>query len=301
MFIETETTPNPATLKFLPGRQVMPAGTREFTSPEEAEASPLAEALFDTGQVTNVFYGRDFVSVTAAHASEWSALKPQVVAVLLDHFVSEAPLFAGGDASGFAVPAEQETEDDPAARRFVMAVLIAFLPAMVLGAGLHGIIKAVLFNPTVVSIALILGGVAILLVERLIPVARYHQIENFPAPLALKIGFCQCLALVPGVSRSGASILGALLMGVDRKTAAEFSFFLAVPTMAGATVYDLYKNWSGMSFDSGLLILVGFITAFIAAALVVKTLVDFVGRYGFTPFGWYRIAIGTGMLAFLYL
>ena len=192
-------------------------------------------------------------------------------------------------------------KDDPGARRFVMAVLIAFLPAMVLGAGLHGVIKTLLFNPTVVSIALIMGGIAILLVERLVPVARYHRIENFSAPLALKIGFCQCLALVPGVSRSGASILGALLMGVDRKAAAEFSFFLAVPTMAGATAYDLYKNWSVMSLDSGLLILVGFVTAFIAAALVVKTLVDFVGRYGFTPFGWYRIAIGTGMLAFLYL
>ena len=103
------------------------------------------------------------------------------------------------------------------------------------------------------------------------------------------------------MSRSGASILGALLMGVDRRAAAEFSFFLAVPTMAGATAYDLYKNWSVMSLDSGLLILVGFVTAFIAAALVVRTLVDFVGRYGFAPFGWYRIAIGTGMLAFLYL
>jgi Fe-S cluster biogenesis protein NfuA len=114
MFIETESTPNPATLKFLPGQQVMPAGTREFTSPEEAEASPLAEALFDTGEVSNVFYGRDFISVTAAHAGDWSALKPQVVAALLDHFVSQAPLFAGGDASGFAVPAEPEVDDDPA-------------------------------------------------------------------------------------------------------------------------------------------------------------------------------------------
>lgn len=191
--------------------------------------------------------------------------------------------------------------DDPGARRFVMAVLLAFLPAMVLGAGLHGIIKEMLFNPTVVSVALIVGGIAILAVERLVPVARYHQIEAFPAPLALKIGLCQCLALVPGVSRSGASILGALLMGVDRRAAAEFSFFLAVPTMAGATAYDLYKNWRGMTFDDGALIAVGFVTAFIAAALVVKMLVDFVGRYGFTPFAWYRIAIGTGMLAFLYL
>lgn len=108
MFIETETTPNPASLKFLPGRQVMPAGTREFASPEAAEASPLAEALFDTGEVVNVFFGADFVSVTAAPGVDWSQLKPQVVAILLDHFVSQAPLFAGGDASGIAVPAETE-------------------------------------------------------------------------------------------------------------------------------------------------------------------------------------------------
>ena len=114
MFIETETTPNPATLKFLPGRQVMPSGTREFTGPEEAEASPLAEAIFDTGEVTGVFFGADFVSVTAAPGADWSALKPQVVAVLLDHFVSEAPLFVGGDAAAIAVPAEPEVADDPA-------------------------------------------------------------------------------------------------------------------------------------------------------------------------------------------
>ena len=116
MFIETETTPNPASLKFLPGRQVMPSGTREFASPVTAEASPLAQAIFDTGEVTNVFFGADFVSVTAAPGVEWSALKPQVVSILLDHFVSEAPLFAGGDASGFAVPAEDDmlVEEDPA-------------------------------------------------------------------------------------------------------------------------------------------------------------------------------------------
>jgi Fe-S cluster biogenesis protein NfuA len=115
MFIETETTPNPATLKFLPGQQVMAAGTREFVSDEEAEASPLAAALFSLGDVTGVFYGRDFVSVTAAPGVEWSALKGQVVAVLLDHFVSGAPLFAGPDASGIAVGAEDEdVGDDPA-------------------------------------------------------------------------------------------------------------------------------------------------------------------------------------------
>ncbi len=115
MFIETETTPNPATLKFLPGQAVMPSGTRDFASPEDAEASPLAQALFDTGEVTGVFFGRDFVSVTAAPGADWSSLKPQVVAILLDHFVSQAPLFAGGSASGIAVPSDDETvDDDPA-------------------------------------------------------------------------------------------------------------------------------------------------------------------------------------------
>ncbi|CCA92810.1 NifU family protein [Novosphingobium sp. PP1Y] len=116
MFIETETTPNPATLKFLPGRQVMTGGTREFTSPEDAGASPLAEALFDLGDVTGVFFGQEFISVTAAPGVEWHGLKPQVVSILLDHFVSEAPLFVGGDASGIAVPAEADEDfgDDPA-------------------------------------------------------------------------------------------------------------------------------------------------------------------------------------------
>ncbi|WP_394657618.1 NifU family protein [uncultured Novosphingobium sp.] len=119
MYIETEATPNPSTLKFLPGRQVMTAGTREFTSPEAAEASPLAQMLFDLGDVTGVFFGADFVSVTAAPGVEWASLKPQVVAVLLDHFISEAPLFTGGDASGFSVPGETDDlldgqADDPA-------------------------------------------------------------------------------------------------------------------------------------------------------------------------------------------
>ena len=114
MFIETETTPNPAALKFLPGEQVMAVGTREFASPEAAEASPLAQALFDTGEVVNVMFGRDFVSVTAAPGTDWSALKPMVVSILLDHFVSGAPLFAGGTAD-FPVPGEDELEvaDDP--------------------------------------------------------------------------------------------------------------------------------------------------------------------------------------------
>lgn len=108
MFIETETTPNPASLKFLPGKTVMEVGTREFSSPEAAQASPLAQAIFDTGDVVNVFYGWDFVTVTAAPGADWSVLKPQVIAILLDHFVSEAPLFAGGSAAGIAVPPEMD-------------------------------------------------------------------------------------------------------------------------------------------------------------------------------------------------
>ncbi|MXO66855.1 NifU family protein [Altericroceibacterium endophyticum] len=115
MFIETETTPNPATLKFLPGQEVMASGTRDFASPEDAEISPLASALFDTGEVTGVFFGRDFISVTAAPGVEWSTLKPQVVSILLDHFVSQAPLFTGGSAAGISVPAEEDEDivDDP--------------------------------------------------------------------------------------------------------------------------------------------------------------------------------------------
>lgn len=190
---------------------------------------------------------------------------------------------------------------DPRAMRFVVAILLAFLPAAVIGVFAHKFIKEMLFNPTVVSVALVVGGVAILVIERFLPTPRYHEVERFPATLALKIGFFQCIAMIPGVSRSGATILGALLMRVDRRTAAEFSFFLAIPTMLGATVYDLYKNWSSMTVDDGALIAVGFVVAFIAAALVVRTLVDFVGRYGFSPFGWYRIALGSAMLVWLHL
>lgn len=124
MFIETETTPNPAALKFLPGQTVMEVGRREFATPEAAEASPLAQAIFDTGEVVNVFFGADFVSVTAAPGADWSALKPQVVAILLDHFISEAPLFAGGSAGGIAVPPELEmaVEDRPEDAEVIAAI-----------------------------------------------------------------------------------------------------------------------------------------------------------------------------------
>ena len=125
MFIETETTPNPSALKFLPGQAVMVSGTREFATPEAAEASPLAQAIFDTGEVVNVFFGADFVTVTAAPGADWSALKPQVVAILLDHFVSEAPLFAPATASGIAVPPpedEMAVEERPEDAEVIAAI-----------------------------------------------------------------------------------------------------------------------------------------------------------------------------------
>ena len=190
---------------------------------------------------------------------------------------------------------------DPGARRFAIAVLAAFLPAAVVGALAHDYIKTVLFSPWVVSTTLVLGGIAILLIERVHPRERFDRIESFPLPLALGIGAMQCLAMVPGVSRSGATILGALMLGVERKTAAEFSFFLAIPTMIGATVYDLYKNWAHLTVDGGTLILIGFVSAFLAGLLVVRFVLNVIGRYGFTPFGWYRIALGGIMMAVLSL
>lgn len=188
---------------------------------------------------------------------------------------------------------------DPKARRFALAVIVAFLPAAVIGAAAHGFIKSVLFSPYVVAISLILGGIAILVIERILPPVRTTSVEGMPLSRALGVGFCQCVAMIPGVSRSGATIMGALLLGVDRRTATEFSFFLAIPTMLGATAYDLYKNRAGLTTDGGALIAVGFVVAFLAAMLVVRALVAYVARHGFAVFAYYRIALGAVALAAL--
>ncbi len=185
---------------------------------------------------------------------------------------------------------------DPAARRFAAAVLLAFLPAALLGVLFHGAIKAVLFDPLPVSIALILGGVVILLVDKRAPAPRHLQAETIPLRTALLIGVAQAAALIPGVSRSGATILGALMLGVERRAAAEFSFFVAIPTMLGATVYDLWKNRAGLDLEGAGLIALGFLVAFLAALLVVRPALALISRHGFAPFGWYRIAIGGAML-----
>ncbi|MBR9972154.1 undecaprenyl-diphosphate phosphatase [Magnetospirillum sp. J10] len=188
---------------------------------------------------------------------------------------------------------------DARSRAFIRNILVGFLPAMVVGVLAYKHIRALLDSPIVVAVALVVGGVLILVLERVNKHPRFHAVEDFPTSLSLKVGIFQCLAMVPGVSRSGATIMGALLVGVDRKAAAEFSFFLAIPTMLGATVYSLYKNWADLSFDNAGLIAIGFVAAFIAALLVVRTAIGLIIRHGFAPFAWYRIAFGGVMLAVL--
>ncbi|MEP9350148.1 undecaprenyl-diphosphate phosphatase [Xanthobacter sp. KR7-225] len=191
---------------------------------------------------------------------------------------------------------------NPSARRFVLGVLIAFLPAAVIGALAHGFIKSVLFEtPVLICAMLILGGIVLLFVDRIVPAPRYDNAMALPPLTALEIGFCQCLAMIPGVSRSGSTIVGAMLLGVDKRAAAEFSFFLALPTMFGAFAYDLYKNRNALSLDDGLLIVIGFVAAFCAAVVVVRTLLEFVARHGYAPFGWWRIFVGVAGLIGLYL
>ena len=197
-------------------------------------------------------------------------------------------------AIAVALPRDRE------AQRFVLGVLVAFLPAMVLGALLHSFIKDYLFNPLIVCYMLIAGGFVLLAVDNMDLEVRYKNPYVFPLPMYLKIGLFQCLAMVPGVSRSGATIVGAMLMGADKRSAAEFSFFLAMPTMAGAFAYDLYKNRDSLSTHDALLIVLGFVSAFIVAVFVVRYLLDFVSRRGFAPFGWWRIAVGALGLAALY-
>jgi undecaprenyl-diphosphatase len=186
-----------------------------------------------------------------------------------------------------------------ASRRFIAVILLGFLPAMVIGAAAHGFIKSVLFNVHVVSWALFLGGFAMLWIEKHAPAPVTNEVETMSFKTALGIGFCQCLAMIPGISRAGATIMGALMLKVERKTAAEFSFFLAIPTMTGATFYDLYKNMGDLTNGDMQQIAVGFVVAFISALFVVKTFIGFIGRHGFAPFAWYRIAIGGAGIAAL--
>lgn len=195
----------------------------------------------------------------------------------------------------------RDAPSDPAARRFILAVLIAFMPAVVIGVLAHDFIKTVLFEtPMLIAIMLILGGLVLLVVDRIAPAPRHHDAMAFPLPMALKIGFIQCLAMIPGTSRSGATIVGALMLGASKRAAAEFSFFLSMPTMAGAFAYDLYKNRDVLDASALNEIAVGFAMAFVSAVLVVRWLLDFVSKHGYALFGWWRIAVGLVAMAALW-
>jgi undecaprenyl-diphosphatase len=182
---------------------------------------------------------------------------------------------------------------DPRTRRFVFAILIAFLPAVFIGVAAHKIIKDVLFeSPLIICTSLVVGGVVLLLVDRLKYVPQYTDVMDMPPLKALIIGFAQCLAMIPGVSRSGSTIVGAMLLGADKRTAAEFSFFLAMPTMTGAFAYDLFKNWSDLTPDDVSHIVLGFIAAFVTGAIVVRYMLDFISKRGLSFFGWWRLLVG---------
>ena len=189
---------------------------------------------------------------------------------------------------------------DPVALRFVRNVLLAFIPAAIIGFALHKQIEALLGHAEVVAVALIVGGIAILFIERMAKRVTVHGVADIPVRTAVGIGFAQCLAMIPGVSRSGATIMGALTMGVERRTAAEFSFFLAIPTMLGATVLELVKNRALLNAGEVHDIAIGFVVAFVVAVIVVRAFVAVISRYGFAPFAWYRIVAGIVALVWLY-
>ena len=187
---------------------------------------------------------------------------------------------------------------NPDDRRFVIGVLVAFLPAVVIGLIAGKYIKEFLFNPWVVCFSLIVGGAILLWVDQLDHKPTEHDAMKFPLPMYLTIGIAQCLAMIPGVSRSGASIVAAMLLGADKRAAAEFSFFLAIPTMIGAFAYDFYKNRGEMNADHIGIVAIGFVVSFITALVVVKTFLSYVTRNGFTVFAWWRVIVGTlGLIA----
>jgi undecaprenyl-diphosphatase len=181
---------------------------------------------------------------------------------------------------------------DPSARRFVLGVLIGFLPAAIIGALAHSFIKDYLFNVWIVCFTLIAGGAVLLWVDQLEFKPKYYEATEFTLPMYLGIGLCQCVAMIPGVSRSGATIVSAMLFGADKRSAAEFSFFLAMPTMAGAFAYDLYKNHGQMSSHNITLVAIGFACSFVAGFFVVKTFLSYVSRHGFSLFAWWRVIVG---------
>lgn len=185
---------------------------------------------------------------------------------------------------------------DRESRRFLGNLIIAFVPAAVVGFLAHDWIKERLFNPGVVAVAMIAGGVLILLIERWAPASRYEDVNRIPPRTALGIGLAQVLSLIPGTSRSGATILGGYALRLSRVAATEFSFFLAVPVMLAATLYDLLKSWSVLSSGDLPVFAIGFVVAFVTALLVVRAFLSYVSHHTFRAFAWYRIAFGVVLL-----
>lgn len=187
---------------------------------------------------------------------------------------------------------------EPASQRLIFNLALAFLPAALLGLAFHEEIKTYLFSPFTVAIALIVGGFAILLIEKCAPQPDTHSVDEMDWKHALKVGLAQSLALIPGVSRAGATILGGVVFRLSRKTATEFSFFLAIPIMFAATGFDLLKSWHALHADDFPVFAVGFVTAFFSALLVVRGLLRYVAHHDFRAFAWYRIVFGTLVLAY---
>jgi undecaprenyl-diphosphatase len=190
--------------------------------------------------------------------------------------------------------------NNAAERAMGLKIILAFLPAAFVGVLAHDYIKAALFSVPVVASSLIIGGVIMLWVERRAPVPTARTMDDMSFKTALGVGLCQLAALIPGISRSGASIVGAQFLGVSRVAATEFSFFLAIPTIIGASVYDLAKSYGDLTAADVPVFAVGTITAFISALIVVKFFVAYVGKYGFAPFAYYRIGFGVFLLVLLY-
>jgi undecaprenyl-diphosphatase len=186
------------------------------------------------------------------------------------------------------------------AARFVIGVLLAFLPAAVVGALAHGFIKEVLFDVRIVCFMLILGGFVLLAVDRMNLRARHHDATEFPLWMYFGIGLFQIVSMIPGVSRAGATIVGAMLFGADRRAAAEFSFWLAMPTMIGAFTYEVYKSGSDIAHGNMMAVAVGFIASFIFGWIVVKTFLRYVQRHSFALFAWWRIVVGSAGLFAIY-
>ena len=192
------------------------------------------------------------------------------------------------------------TLNEKPAQRFLSNLLIAWLPAAIMGFLLHKQIKLYLFNPATVAVALIVGGLLILLIERMPRRTRVENLEQLTPLDALKVGIAQTASLFPGISRAGATIMGGLLTGLSRRTATEFSFFLAIPTMFAATIYDLLSSPHTLSIDDIVLLAIGFLMAFITALVVIRAFLHYVSRHTFVPFAYYRIVFGLVVLAYFY-